>query len=732
MSSNYLKLIAITLGLSSAAAQSVESSNLITKELNKEPVPISQDTVADKPYAILLDDKWVAPVSSFSYQKQGRELPLDALLKELAETGEQDFSNIQVYLNGNERPSYLETTLTLSANGATLFNANKVLQNETKEWKICAENRLESSKVCASSTVVPNRYMVKLSIRRQSASDVKKLSAALAEQYDAKIHYIYDAVYKGFSAVMPLESVQSMMEDSNIASVEKDGYVEMYTIQNPAPSWGLDRVDERPLTLDSRWTYLSTGTGVNAYIIDSGVDGNHSDFTGRIGAGASFVSGAFNADCNGHGTHVAGTVAGTQFGIAKQATVIPVRVFGCSGGATTSTIVAAINWVTNNGTAPAVVNMSLGGSASNAIDAAVNDSINAGYSYVVAAGNSSANACNYSPARVNNAITVGATEIDDDRASYSNFGSCVDVFAPGSDIISARAGTTNGSRSLNGTSMASPHVAGIVALFLQNNPFSTPATVMASILSDATTGQLSSIGAGSPNLLAYWREACHQPVAYHDGSQINPWFDSANCFVMSVPSGATNPFVYAGNYYIDASFTSCPLGSYDGANCYVMPMPAGGFIYSNNFYTTYDACSIGTNDSANCYISSAPSGTTAFIYSNNFYTTPLPGNVCPLGWFDGANCFVMPKPAGGFIYANNFYTTYDACSVGTNDSANCYIASAPAGTTAFIYDGNFYTTADSSSPSCIDGSYDGAHCYIGTAPAGSTPFVWGGNFYYAD
>ena len=737
MKSYTLNLLALALGASAMVQPVLSAQDFNPKQELRKTIEVidkierpKEDKALD--YSVHLDGNWSAPLSQLTYQENGKEVPFEDWMRAIQEKGEQSFSNVQLYLSNGDKPIRLESTLTLGEDGAYLPNVNEVLQKETKEWKVCAENRAEAVKVCASSTLIPRRYLINLDAQRFSPKEIQAQSARLAREFGAQIHYVYDAAYKGFSAVMSEEAALALAEQQGVLNVERDGYVQMYTIQNPAPSWGLDRLDERPLTLDSRWTYTSEGTGVNAYIIDSGVDANHNDFAGRMGAGASFVGGAFNADCNGHGTHVAGTVAGTRFGVAKDATVFSVRVFGCSGGASTATIVAAVNWVTNNGAAPGVVNMSLGGPTQPAIDAAVNDSITAGFTYVVAAGNSNANACSYSPARVNRAITVGSTENDDDRSSFSNKGSCVDIFAPGTNIVSARAGTSNGARTLSGTSMAAPHVAGIAALYLENNPTATPATVMADILANATSGQLSGIGSGSPNLLAYWREACDEPVTYHDGSLINPWFDSANCYVMAVPAGASNPFVWSGNYYIDATFNNCPLGSYDGANCYFMPKPAGGFIYANNFYTTYDACSVGTDDSANCYIASAPAGTTPFIYAGNFYTTALPGNVCPLGWYDGANCYVMPKPAGGFIYANNFYTTYDACSIGTNDSANCYIASAPAGTTAFIYAGNFYTTPDPSSPSCIDGYYDGAHCFIGSAPAGSTPFVWSNNFYYAD
>lgn len=728
MKSSTLKVVALALGVSAASVPVFSAEVKSLKEVRNDRPAESRDMA----YPVYLDGNWSAPLTEVVYQKAGRDIPMATWLREIEEKGEQSLSNVHVYYSGSDRAARMDASLTLTQDGLKLVNANEFLQKETKEWKVCGENRREAIKFCASSTLIPNRYLVKLQGRELSPKIIQAQARELTQAFDAQLHFVYDSAYQGFSAVMTEESSFALAELQQVAHVERDGYVEMYTIQNPAPSWGLDRLDERPLTLDSRWTYTSEGTGVNAYIIDSGVDGNHNDFAGRMGAGASFVAGAFNADCNGHGTHVAGTVAGTRFGVAKDAEVFSVRVFGCSGGASTATIVAAVNWVTNNGVAPAVVNMSLGGSTNGAIDAAVNDSITAGFTYVVAAGNSNANACSFSPARVNRAITVGATENDDDRASYSNKGSCVDVFAPGTDIVSARAGTTTGARTLSGTSMAAPHVAGIAALYLENNPTATPATVMADLLANASTGQLSGIGSGSPNLLAYWREACDEPVTYFDGSPINPWFDGANCYVMPVPAGASNPFVWSGNYYIDATFNNCPLGSYDGANCYFMAKPAGGFIYANNFYTTYDACSVGTDDSANCYIASAPAGTTPFIWGGNFYTTALPGNVCPLGWYDGANCYVMPKPAGGFIYANNFYTTYDSCSIGTNDSANCYIASAPAGTTAFIYAGNFYTTPDPSTPSCIDGSWDGAHCFIGSAPAGSTPFVWSNNFYYAD
>lgn len=289
--------------------------------------------------------------------------------------------------------------------------------------------------------------------------------------------------------------------DNDVAYVEQVQEYSIDATQNNA-TWGLDRIDQANLPLNGTYSYTSTGSGVRAYIIDTGIRTSHNDFGGRASFGVNYAGGS-NSDCNGHGTHVAGTVGGTTWGVAKAVRLIAVKVLNCSGSGTTTGVVSGINWVAANAIKPAVANMSLGGGASTSIDNAVQNAINAGITFVVAAGNSNANACNYSPARAANAITVGATTSTDARASYSNYGTCVDIFAPGSSITSAWRTSNSATNTISGTSMASPHVAGAVARYLQGNPTASPSTVTSAIINAATLNKVTNAGAGSPNRLLY-------------------------------------------------------------------------------------------------------------------------------------------------------------------------------------------------------------------------------------
>lgn len=318
---------------------------------------------------------------------------------------------------------------------------------------------------------------------------------------------VYAFALDGFSAEMSEEEALTLSRDPRIRFIEEDAVMEALVTQSNPP-WGLDRIGQRDLPLNSAYGYTSTGSGVNAYIIDTGIRRTHTQFGGRAFVGFDAIGDGRNTnDCNGHGTHVAGTVGGSTYGVAKTVRLFAVRVLSCSGSGSTSGVIAGVDWVTANHIDPAVANMSLGGGASSALDGAVRNSIAAGVTYSIAAGNSNANAANFSPARVTEAITVGATTSSDARSSFSNFGSVVDIFAPGSSIRSAWLTSDTATATLSGTSMAAPHVAGVAARVLQNNPGFSPASVRNAIVNAATLNRLSGIPSGTANRLLFWSSA---------------------------------------------------------------------------------------------------------------------------------------------------------------------------------------------------------------------------------
>jgi len=335
------------------------------------------------------------------------------------------------------------------------------------------------------------------------ASQARQVADVLVAAYGGRIKALYRNALNGYAAEMTEDEALALSEDPRVQFVEEDQVYTADTTQSSA-TWGLDRIDQRDRPLNGTYVYNWTGSGVRAYVIDTGIRTTHTQFGGRAAVSADFVGDGRNGqDCNGHGTHVAGTIGGSTYGVAKSVLLRAVRVLNCSGSGTTSGVISGVDWVRANHIKPAVANMSLGGGISSALDTAVNNAITAGVTFAIAAGNSNADACGSSPARVAAAITVGSTTSTDARSSFSNFGTCVDIFAPGSSITSAWATSDTATNTISGTSMATPHVAGVSALYLQGHTTASPSTVRNAIVNGSTTGRLTSIGTGSPNRLLY-------------------------------------------------------------------------------------------------------------------------------------------------------------------------------------------------------------------------------------
>ncbi|MFC5849111.1 S8 family peptidase [Deinococcus petrolearius] len=408
-------------------------------------------------------------------------------------------------MNGRLIPGVLVLSLALAACGSsTTPSAQSPVQGSAP----AAESGLAPLLGTDNPSAVAGQYIVVLKEGTQSALSAQSAGGLIGslglDPQGVTVLSVYGQAIEGFAARLSAQNLDRLRANPNVAYVEQDGRMYASATQSSA-TWGLDRTDQRNLPLSGTYVYNKTGSGVKAYIIDTGINTSHTSFGGRAVWGTNTTGDGRNTDCQGHGTHVAGTVGSQTWGVAKSAQLVAVKVLDCDGSGTNSGVINGVNWaLSNKGSATAVANMSLGGPASTAVDDAVNNAGSRGLVMVVAAGNENQNACNVSPARASGSgvITVGATTRSDARASYSNYGSCVDLFAPGSDITSTWIGSTTATNTISGTSMATPHVAGAVALLLQGNTGISASSARTTVLNNTTNGVVSGEN-GSPDKLLY-------------------------------------------------------------------------------------------------------------------------------------------------------------------------------------------------------------------------------------
>jgi hypothetical protein len=385
---------------------------------------------------------------------------------------------------------------------------------------VAASARADAPILPADGTPVPNEYIVVFENEFEAADMMDRMQ----RWSGGRMMRAFELVLPGGLFRMTPAQARRGAQMPGVAYIEENAVVTLDATQANPPSYGLDRIDQRALPLSRGYDFDFTGAGVNLYVIDSGIRASHVDFGGRASLAADFVGDGRNGeDCNGHGTHVAGTAGSSTFGVAKGVRLFSLRVFGCSGSTTNDKIISAVDFVARNGIRPTVANMSLGGGASTALDNAVNNAVAAGVFIAVAAGNSNRDACTQSPARAQRVFTVAASDANDARASFSNFGTCVEIFAPGVSIPSLSNASDTGNRLLSGTSMSSPHVAGAAALVLQQVPTRTPAEVGQALLSLATPNVIRNPGTGTPNRLLFTPRGAAAPAP---GALLSATFDA--------------------------------------------------------------------------------------------------------------------------------------------------------------------------------------------------------------
>lgn len=440
----------------------------------------------------------------------------------------------------------------------------------------CIGQTVSAAEILLSKDSEIDKYIVVLKEKKNNRGNQASQYAGLnrsekatlmAHENDLNVKRVYNKVINGFVVEGNLNSIKKLSENSEIEYIEQVGEVTISAAQSGAV-WNLDRIDQRGRSLNGNYTYNRTGKGVNAYIVDTGIRTSHNEFEGRAKAGWDFVANRAGngTDCHGHGTHVAGTVGGKTYGVAKAVTLTALRVLNCKGSGSYDDIIAALDWVAQNGQKPGVVNMSLGGGASSTVDKAIKNTTNAGFAIVVAAGNEGKDSCTKSPARAKEAITVGATDSNDRRASFSNYGQCVDVWAPGVNITSSYSSSNTATRSWNGTSMAAPHVAGIAALYLQGAPNASATSVINNVMGKVTYGKVTDRKTiDTPNLFAYSKGTSNTYTAFfrYYNSDVHDHFYTKNwAELQSAPSSGWKFESVIGYVYRRKAANTKPLYRY--------------------------------------------------------------------------------------------------------------------------------------------------------------------------